>query len=109
MVAACACAGALWEVPVRSVLEDDAKGLCELGGWGGWLFAGSVELRWFCSPSRVGVGAVASRRFWVMLVNTRCPGCGLWPDGEIEWGGWVVEWCCKWAYVGGEAVWVRRG
>ena len=39
MVAACVCAGALWEVPVRSVLEDDAKGLCELGGWGGWAFA----------------------------------------------------------------------
>ena len=33
-VAACECAGESWEVPVRSVLVIDAKGLCEFSCWG---------------------------------------------------------------------------
>ena len=78
------------DVPVRSVVDWDANGLCDACAESVLIVSEVRDFNCESSPTRSGRGAVRSRESWVMLVNCRWPGVGLYPDGEMDCvGGWV--------------------
>ena len=75
--AACEWEVVVCDVPVRSVVDRDANGLCEACAGFVWEVSEVAEFNWELSPVRSGRGAVWSRQSWVMFVNCRWPGVGL--------------------------------
>ena len=91
--AACECGFVACDVPVRSVLDWCANGLCDACAEPVLVVSEVRDPNCVSSPTRSGRGGVRSRVSWVMLVNCRWPGVGLYPDGwnvGVDWVGcWV--------------------